>query len=241
MSESKYKKGGYWGKQLLGGYAGLFHTADKIVQFFPKEIDIYVEPFAGLGRTAKLINPKKMILNDKSEYALNYLKENFPNAMITELDFIDCIKQNDSESTFFLIDPPYRKPIYEENSLPFCDREPYQYYRELMDLLPKLKGDWILCSDHEERSLKGILSKSKYNNIKVSSDSGVIFGKKASVLLSSNLPLGENTIRITNETPKLLCSDCGFLAKDELLFETHKTRDFHKSSLQIHSSIKESK
>ena len=231
MSENKYKKGGYWGKQLLGGYAGLFHTADKIVKFFPKEIEIYVEPFAGLGRTAKLVNSKKMILNDKSQYALRYLKENFPNAEITELDFIDCIKQYDSENTFFLIDPPYRKPIYEENALPFCDRDPYQYYYELMQLLPKIKGDWILCSDHEERSLKGMLSKSKYNNIKVSSDSGVIFGKKASVLLTSNLPLGENTSRILNENPKLLCSECGFLAKDKDNFESHKIRQFHLDSI----------
>ena len=189
MSESKYKKGGFWGKQLLGGYAGLFHTADKIVRYFPNEIDVYVEPFAGLGRTAKLINPKQMILNDKSDYALNYLRENFPNAIVTNMDYIDCIKQYDSSNTFFLIDPPYRKPIYTENTLPFCDRDPYKYYLELMELLPQIKGNWILCSDHNERSLKGMLSKSIYNNIKVYSDNNVIFGKKAGVMLTSNMLL----------------------------------------------------
>ena len=192
----KYKKGGYWGKQLLGGYAGLFHTTNKIIQFFPKTIDVYVEPFAGLGRTAKLISCNKMILNDKSDYANNYLKNNFSDATITNLDFSDSIKQFDSKSTFFLIDPPYRKPIYEENSLSYCDREPYQYYKELMELLPTIKGSWILCSDHKERGLKQMLSKSRYNNVKVFSDKNVIFGKKAGVLLTSNLPLLNNQVEI---------------------------------------------
>ena len=49
----------------IRGYPGLVHTALVISEHIPK-CKIYVEPFAGLGRTAKHAQAEQIILNDKS-------------------------------------------------------------------------------------------------------------------------------------------------------------------------------
>mgnify|MGYP003146709200 CR=1 FL=1 len=106
----------YATKTLLGlpnRYAGLTYTAKQISLFFPK-CKIYVECFAGLGRTAKYAeNYDIMVLNDKSVYSNNYCKKKFPNAIIENMDFIDTIKKYDSPDTFFLIDPVWRSDFYD--------------------------------------------------------------------------------------------------------------------------------
>lgn len=217
-----------WGAKLMfGGYAGLKFTADKINQHIPTS-KIYVEPFAGLGRTVELRH-EKIILNDMSDYAVNYLKENFSTAIITQEDFMDCIKKYDSEDTFFLIDPPWRFSCYDSHKNAFCDRTPYEYYTQILNIVKTLKGDWIICSAKDEHEIKKILTKSDYYKTVVTSDKKVIFGKYAQTLLLSNLPLGENTIKITHND--LLCSDCKYLAKNNEDFQHHKTRQFHLNSL----------
>ena len=149
-----------WGKQWLGGYSGLEFTAEKIMPFIPK-CKKYVEPFAGLGRVAKHVLADKMVLNDISSYALNYLRKNFK-VEVTSDDFVNCIKKYDSTNTFFLIDPPWSKSTYDKNIednvdrkgqkyIMVSDRTPSQYYQELLELLPKIKGDWILCSNHNRK------------------------------------------------------------------------------------------
>ena len=129
---------------LRTGYPGLASTADKIVKYFPN-CQIYVEPFAGLGRTAKYIDKKTIILNDKSEYAIEYLKQNFPKAIITQDDFIDCIKKHDGPNTLFFIDPPWNPIDYKENTKTFCDRGVGEYYGQLKKLLPNIQGNWIVA------------------------------------------------------------------------------------------------
>ena len=70
------KKTSVWGAKLMfGGYSGLKHTADKINDYIPVS-KIYVEPFAGLGRTVELRH-EKIILNDMSEYAVDYLRNEY--------------------------------------------------------------------------------------------------------------------------------------------------------------------
>tara|TARA_R110002020_G_scaffold342168_3_gene556684 strand:- start:2082 stop:2771 length:690 start_codon:yes stop_codon:yes gene_type:complete len=113
----------YAKKTLLGlpnRYAGLTYTAKQISLFFPK-CKIYVECFAGLGRTAKYVNCDIMILNDKSKFSNNYCEKKFPNAIIENMDFIDTIKKYDSLDTFFLIDPVWRTDFY-DGSIKFTDK-----------------------------------------------------------------------------------------------------------------------
>ena len=57
---------------LIKGYPGLTNMAEYIMPYIPTS-KIYVEPFAGLGRTVELRHDK-IILNDMSDYAINYLK-----------------------------------------------------------------------------------------------------------------------------------------------------------------------
>jgi len=179
---------------MFGGYAGLKHTADKINDYIPTS-KIYVEAFAGLGRTVELRHDK-IILNDMSDYAVNHLKNeygeyehsiNFP-VTVTQEDFMDCILKHDTEDTFFLIDPPWRFTCYDSHHNAFCDRTPYEYYSQLLEIMPTLKGDWIICSAKDEHEIKKILTKTNYHRTVVKSDKKVIFGKHAQTLLVSNRP-----------------------------------------------------
>lgn len=170
----------------LKGYAGLENMAEFIVKYIPKS-KIYVEPFAGLGRTTESNRHEKIILNDMSDYAVNYLKKSFPKAIITQEDFEGCIKRWDSYETFFMIDPPWRKNIYKNNSLPFCDRTPIQYYEKLLkEVLPHIKGNWILCVDRDEHEIGKRVSKSGYPNIVVQHPKRVLFGRPIAVRMASN-------------------------------------------------------
>ncbi len=184
--EGQYTMTQFWEGKLLGGYAGLEHTAKLIADYIPK-CEIYVEPFAGLGRVAKEVNAKRYILNDKSKYAFDFLTKNF-NAEITNVDFEETIKLYDSKDTFFLIDPPWRDEHYSRNSLTFLDKKPWEYYKKIFEMIPNLKGDWILCGVADERQTRGYMSNHNYNKLIVESKDKVIFGKKARTLLVSNKP-----------------------------------------------------
>jgi hypothetical protein len=187
-----------WGAKLMfGGYAGLKFTADKINEYIPTS-KIYVEPFAGLGRTVELRHDK-IILNDMSEYAVNYLKNKYEEyadsdmfpIVVTQEDFMKSILDNDSIDTFFLIDPVWRFTCYDSHKQAYCDRTPFEYYSQLLEVLPKLKGDWIVCSAKDEHEIKKILSKTDYYKTVVTSDKKVIFGKHAQTLLVSNKPFSK--------------------------------------------------
>ena len=78
------------GKKRFGGYPGLALTALQISEYI-QPCKIFVEPFAGLGRISRHVHAERYILNDKSEYALNFLKNHFT-AEVTNLDFADCIR-----------------------------------------------------------------------------------------------------------------------------------------------------
>ena len=136
------------------GYAGLVHTALAISEYIP-ESKIYCEPFAGLGRTAKHAKAEQVILNDKSDYAFNYLKTHF-NAVITNLDFEEMFRLYDGQDTVFLIDPPWSKSEYEKGcrNRAYCDRTPKEYYDKIFEWLPKLKAQWFLCGKKDNNRLK---------------------------------------------------------------------------------------
>lgn len=136
-------------KGKLRGYPGLKSTAYLIANYIP-DCKIYVEPFAGLGRVAKFVRAEQVILNDMSPFAADYLHKHFPDANILEYDFGEIFNSYDSKDTFFLIDPPWSKTMYEQDHA-FCDRSANEYYNDILEILPKLKGDWILCSNHTRK------------------------------------------------------------------------------------------
>ena len=170
---------------MSGGYSGLKHTAKQIAEYLP-DSKIYVEPFAGLGRVGFYSNSKQKIFNDMSDFAVNKLKQTYPTNIITQEDFEQCILKWDSEDTFFLIDPPWRTPIY-DNDKSFIDRTPKEYYQKIMEILPTLKGDWFLCSSLAERGLNKILSKSGYPMIDIKG-TWMICGKPVTLKMISNKP-----------------------------------------------------
>ena len=169
---------------LLPGYPGLTHTAHLIAEYIPK-CKIFVEPFAGLGRVHVHVNAEQYVLNDMSDTAIKHLKKF--QARVTQQDFVKCILENDSADTFFFLDPPWRFGIYEHNAGPFIDRKPLDYYEKFFELVPKLKGDWILCSDKDEHEIRKICSKSGFPTLKIDSKK-TLFKKKIGVLLTSNKP-----------------------------------------------------
>jgi site-specific DNA-adenine methylase len=127
---------------LRTGYPGLTYTAEDIANKIG-DCNIFCEPFAGLGRVSKYIKASKIILNDMSDFSVKYLKENFPNAIVTQEDFLECILKNDSSNTTFLFDPPWARKDYADNPKTFCDRGVGEYYKTLRDLVPSLKGNWF--------------------------------------------------------------------------------------------------
>lgn len=216
----------FWGGKLLGGYAGLHHTAEKISKYIP-ECKRYVEPFAGLGRLHKFIKADEIFYNDMSDFAYNYLKKNYKDATVTQQDFTEMFK-HDSKDTFFLIDPVWRSEHYSKNTLTFMDRKPYEYYKKIFEIIPKLQGNWIVCGVADERQTRGYMSNHNFSKKIIESDGNVIFGKKAKTLLVSNLELNEINKIIK---PEILCKVCGVnyygSTKDE-----HESRQFHQDILE---------
>ena len=192
IGDKPYSK---YGKKLLGGTAGLTHTAKKIVERFPdmEKYDYFVEPFAGKARTAKILydrgEPLKFVLNDISKPVNEYCKEHFPDAQeIMNKSFEKTIEDWDSKKTFFLIDPPWRQMLYKNNSFFECDRTIPKYYRTLVDeILPSIEGDWFITFNADEHECRGVLTKSQFSTEVVTSGKPHIFGKEAKTLVASNL------------------------------------------------------
>ena len=175
----------------LRGYPGLAATARMISEFIPY-CTWYVEPLAGKARVARFVKAEHIILNDKSNYAYNYCKKKFPNATVTNIDYLECIKAWDSKDTWQLIDPVWLRKLYTKNFddntdrqgdviAPFCDRLPGQYYKEVFALVPSLKSNWIVCMNHNRKI------KHNYHEITIHSRQEIM-GEKIKVKLVSNLP-----------------------------------------------------
>lgn len=168
----------------LRGYPGLQNMAPMIKPLIPSA-HVYVEPFAGMGRTAEPDKHTVMVLNDLSDVARGALHVKFPQALITNEDFVACIKRWDSTGTVYLIDPPWRKNIYQNNVGPVCDRTPIAYYDTLLNhVLPTLRGKWMLCIDRDEHEIGNRVSKSGYRNIVLEHPSKKLFGRPIAVRLA---------------------------------------------------------
>jgi len=177
--------------------------------YFPKSV-YYVEPCAGLARTAKYNRSQKVVLNDKSDYSNHYCRKKFPNAIIENLDFIDCIKKYNSKDTFFLIDIPWRIDFYQGKGMTarsgtgitggYIDRSSAQYITDLKKILPSIKGPYIvtLPTHFSCRKTKGKMVFPGPYSKTLRSPKPFMFGNHASTVLFSNKPLKIQVPQITD-------------------------------------------
>lgn len=163
------------------GYPGLEHTARQICDYIPK-CKIFVEPFAGLGRISRRVEASRYVLNDMSDFALEYLKRNFEHE-ITKMDYSQCIKTHDSKDTLFFLDPPWHDEIYDVNPLTANTKPCREIYDDLKESLPKIQGDWIIAG-----KVNGPLKNWKYHHLEIKSKKNYLFGHKARTYLVSNMP-----------------------------------------------------
>ena len=173
----------------LKGYAGLETMAEQLSEYFPKDINNYVEPFAGLGRTVKFVKPNNIHLNDLSDYAVDYLKQEFPQSLVTQLDYHAIFEQyEDVEDMFMLIDPPWRKNIYKNNTKPvFTGNSVISYYDDILKYLKYAKYKWILCVDKDEHEIGKRVSKSGWTNIVLEHPTKLLFNRKIGVRFATNM------------------------------------------------------
>ena len=195
---------------LPNRYPGLLRMAKFIGPYFPRS-RYYVEPFAGLARTAKHSRSEIMVLNDKSPYSNHYCHRTHPKAIIEKLDFIDCIKKYDGPDTFFLIDPPWRVDFYQGAGMThkgpqsgrtagFIDRTAEQYLTDLKQILPTLKGHYIMTlpTHFSCRKAKGKTVFPSPFSKTLRHHKGHFFGNHPSTVLFSNKPLKIQIPQITD-------------------------------------------
>jgi len=179
-------------KKRWAGYAGITGISKKIAGIIPNS-KIYVEPFAGTVKVFQELRKRDKsfafaILNDTSDFVCDWLSTNFDDARvsITNEDFADCIKNNDSKDTFFLIDQPWNRSLYDQMYSSFNRVSVAAYDNEVIDLCKKIKGKFIITTRKEnERMLK-----SGFNNMLVKSDY-VLSGHYPRVLITTNMKLGD--------------------------------------------------
>lgn len=170
------------------GYPGLAGTARKIAKMIPSPCIKYVEPFAGTAKVyqeamkRKNLNIKIALLNDKSEFVCEWLRREFPSAIISNNDFFDCINQWDSKDTFFLIDEPWNKSYYLQNFSSFNRKSVKEYDEEIIKLCKNMQGKFIITTRKENK----IMLKSGFKNKLVKSEY-VVSGKYPEVLVTTNV------------------------------------------------------
>ena len=172
----------------IKGYPGLEYTAEFIKPLIPKS-DVYVEVFAGMGRTVEEDKHGKIILNDMSDYAVKTLKDKFPNAEITQRDYFDVIKEHyKNPNAFLFMDPPWRKNIYKNNEKPeFTEESPIDFYRKILFKMEFAECKWILCVDKAETEIGKRVSKSRWTNKVIEHPTMKLYGRPIGVRMCSNM------------------------------------------------------
>ena len=175
-------------RKRWSGFAGLSGIARKTAKLIP-ECKVYVEPFSGTCKVyqelIKIPNKiEKFVLNEKADFVFGWLKREFPNAEITQEDFVDCIKRWDSPDTVFLIDGPWYESYYNQSFAVFDRPSVKAYDEEIISLMKNIKGKFIITSRRENR----VFLQSKFNHKLVTSEY-VVSGKYPKVMLTYNFDL----------------------------------------------------
>lgn len=177
---------------LVKGYPGLEGMAEQISKYFPSN-PIHVEPFAGLGRTVGYSKASTIILNDLSGFAVSYLRETYPNSIVTQEDFVEIIKKyRENPDVFMFLDPPWRKNIYKNNESPvFTMKNITDYYIHIFYWLndDKTKCNWLLCSDRDRHEIGVCIKNTGYNSIELEHSTKKLYNRPLAVQLVGNIPL----------------------------------------------------
>lgn len=171
-------------KKRWAGFPGLSGWAKKIARMVP-QCKYYVEPFAGAAKVYQELSGfgyDKAVLNDKSKFVTTWLRKEFPDAIVTGVDFVTCIKKWDSKNTFFLFDYPWNKSFYDQKFSAFNRNKVTDYDEEVFNLCKNLKGKFIITTRKENIRMKD----SDFKN-KLLKSVYVVSGKYPRVLLTTNL------------------------------------------------------
>lgn len=176
-------------QKRFAGFPGLTGISRKIINFIPK-CTYYIEPFAGAAKVYQELErskPQKFsyaILNDKSEYIYNWLKENFSYPVISKLDFTEIFDTYNFPKSFFLIDAPWFPGFYDQAFSCFDRKTVKEYDLEVLKCCNKLDGDFIITTRRENARMLN----SGWNNYLLESEY-VVCGKYPKTLLTTNLKL----------------------------------------------------
>ncbi len=138
-------------KKRWAGFPGLAGTSKEIASYIPF-CSKYVEPFAGSVKVYQEWVKRdtwaweEVILNDLSPYVCKWLRREFPEAKITNVDFVKCIKKHNSKHTFFMFDIPWNKSFYDQAFSMFNRKSVKDYGIELLEICQDLKGKFIIAS-----------------------------------------------------------------------------------------------
>jgi site-specific DNA-adenine methylase len=151
-------------KKRWAGYAGNTGISRKLARLVPK-CDVYCEPFAGTAKVfQELCKMKKqkfqrVVLNDKSKFIYKWLIKELKTKKIPMLvwnvDFARCIADADIQGTsFFLIDPPWSKSLYDQIFSQFDRESVRKYDEELLDQLKFIQGKFMITSAKNNTIMK---------------------------------------------------------------------------------------
>jgi site-specific DNA-adenine methylase len=166
------------------GYPGLAGTARQIAKLIPK-CKTFVEPFAGTAKVYQMLPKtkyKKAVLNDMSTFIYGWLNEQFPEATITNEDFVDCVKRWDAPDTVFLFDAPWNKSYYDQSFSFFNRKTVREYNEDIIELCNTLKGKFIITTRKECREMGA----ANFNHKLIESEY-VVSGHYPRVLATSNM------------------------------------------------------
>lgn len=185
----------------LRGYPGLSGTAEIIARCVPKCL-FYVEPFAGTAKVYQELmkagrNPFT-ILNDKSKFTYNWLKQEFykvGECIVTNNDFVYCAEGWNTPVTFTLFDQPWHKEIYLQGFSCFDRERVSDYDEQVLEICNKLQGNFIICTDRKNPRMLN----SKFNNY-MATGTYKVAGGVVKTLLTTNLKLdGIDGITVVNK------------------------------------------
>lgn len=173
----------------FAGYPGLSGVAKKIARIVP-ECFFYVEPFAGTAKVYQELSISrfvKPILNDKSQFICDWLRNEMCLANVTSDDFSHCIQKYDSNSTVFVIDQPWFKSFYNQDFSCFDRKTVKEYDEEILSLCRSIKGKFIITTRKENiRMLNSNFNKYLVESIYV------ICGKYPKTLVTTNINIDDS-------------------------------------------------
>ena len=113
------------------------HYTDFLIDYFPKDIVTYVEPFGGTFNMSTYLEkrPEVLVYNDINKYTYDIHAD-----FIYHKDYKEIIKQFDNTDTIFYLDPPY----YQKEHLYDLKRGDKDFHIELRDILKTIKGKFFI-------------------------------------------------------------------------------------------------